>query len=67
VNYYYKEELMEKISTNELLAPKSKSETREAYRKRLDKAEEFKKEIHSVFYQEYKENLRNNKLIEKNR
>ena len=66
VNYYYKNELDKEISTNEFFAPKSKSESREAYRKRLDKAEEFKKEIHSVFYQEYKENLRKNKLIKKN-
>ncbi|MCK4344253.1 MAG: hypothetical protein KAX05_03125, partial [Bacteroidales bacterium] len=66
VNYYYKNELDKEISTNELFAPKSKSESREAYRKRLDKAEEFKKEIHSRFYQEYKENLRKNKLIKKN-
>lgn len=67
VNYYYKNELDREISTNELFAPKSKSGSREAYRKRLDKAEEFEKEIHSRFYKEYREKLRNNKLIEKNK
>ncbi len=65
VNYYYKNELDKEISMNELFAPKSKSESREAYMKRLDKAEEFKKEIYSEFYKKYKENLRNNKLIKK--
>ncbi|MBL7110450.1 MAG: WD40 repeat domain-containing protein [Bacteroidales bacterium] len=53
--YYYWEELKQEMDASPLFAPREKSEKKADYNARLEKADEYKKELHRKYYQKYLE------------
>jgi WD40 repeat protein len=51
--YYYWDELNQEMNASPLFAPRDKSEKRSDYNARLEKAEEYKKELYRKYYQKY--------------
>ena len=53
--YYYWDELKQEMDASPLFAPRQKSEKKPDYNARLEKAEEYKKELYEKYYQKYLE------------
>jgi WD40 repeat protein len=53
--YYYWDELKQEMDSSPLFAPREKSEKKPDYFARLEKAEEYKKELYEKYYQKYLE------------
>lgn len=50
VNFYFSKEINEKLNASKLFAPKSKDESRNTYKERQEKADNFKQEIIDKYY-----------------